>query len=69
MMSERRKRQAVQQLQAVEQIARHLQRLLEAGEVGEQLEVLASIGDHWQEALFEIAHQLTDFPDGHGLDQ
>lgn len=49
MMSERRKRQALQQLQALEQKARHLQRLLEAGELGEQLEVLASIGDHWQE--------------------
>lgn len=49
MMSERRKRQALQQLQALEQKARHLQRLLEAGELGEQLEVLANIGDHWQE--------------------
>jgi len=49
MISERRKQRVLQQLQALEQKTRHLQRLLEAGELGEQLEVLAAIGNHWQE--------------------
>lgn len=49
MTSERRKQRVLQQLQALEQKARHLQRLLDSGELGEQLEVLANIADHWQE--------------------
>lgn len=36
----------MRQLQALEQKARHLQRLLEDGELGEQLQVLSELNNH-----------------------
>ncbi|MER3500461.1 MAG: hypothetical protein IMHGJWDQ_000065 [Candidatus Fervidibacter sp.] len=46
MLSEHRKQRAIRQLQALEQKARHLQRLLDEGELGEQLQVLAEMSAH-----------------------
>ncbi len=46
MLSEHRKQRAIRQLQALEQKARHLQRLLNDGELGEQLQVLSELAQH-----------------------
>ncbi len=46
MLSEHRKQRAMRQLQALEQKARHLQRLLDNGELGEQLQVLSELAQH-----------------------
>jgi hypothetical protein len=45
-ISEHRKQRTVRQLQALEQKARHLQKLLDEGELGEQLQVLSELSSH-----------------------
>lgn len=58
MISEHRKQRAIRQLQALEQKARHLQRLLDEGELGEQLQVLSELSNHLhdvRQALFREA--------------
>lgn len=58
MVSEHRKQRAIRQLQALEQKARHLQRLLDEGELGEQLQVLSELSNHFhdvRQALFREA--------------
>ena len=54
MVSEHRKQRAIRQLQALEQKARHLQRLLDEGELGEQLELSNHLHDV-RHALFREA--------------
>ncbi len=46
MVSEHRKQRAIRQLQALEQKARYLQRLLNEGEIGEQLQALTELFSH-----------------------
>jgi Tfp pilus assembly protein PilO len=61
MISEHRKQRAVRQLQALEQKARHLQRLLDEGELGKQLSVLAELFNHLhdvRQALLREAIEL-----------
>lgn len=60
MMPERRKQNILRQLQAMEQKIRHLQRLLEGGELGEQLQALADIGDHWQFVRTQFVLELLE---------
>ena len=52
MLSEHRKQRAMRQLQALEQKARHLQRLLDDGALGEQLQVLSELVQH----LHDVRH-------------
>ncbi|GBC98399.1 hypothetical protein HRbin17_00911 [bacterium HR17] len=59
-MSERRKKNILRQLQAMEQKLRHLQRLLESGELGEQLQTLADIGDHWHFVRTQFVLELLE---------
>ncbi len=60
MLSEHRKQRAVRQLQALEQKARHMQRLLGEGEIGEQLQVLAELSDHLHDVKGVLLREVVE---------
>jgi len=60
MISEHRKQRAIRQLQALEQKSRHLQRLLEEGELGEQLQVLAELADHLHDVRQALLREAVE---------
>lgn len=60
MLSEHRKQRAMRQLQALEQKARHLQRLLDSGELGEQLQVLVELSEHLQSVKGTLMREVVE---------
>ncbi|MCS3920699.1 hypothetical protein Q2T83_00480 [Fervidibacter sacchari] len=59
-ISEHRKQRAVRQLQALEQKARHLQKLLDEGELGEQLQVLSELSNHLHDVRKALLREAVE---------
>lgn len=60
MLSEHRKQRVMRQLQALEQKARHMQRLLDGGELGEQLQVLVELSDHLHDVKSALLREVVE---------